>query len=737
MSGSSLDDSFGEGVVGSGGEPAAVRARSMARSGKKRKAEAGPVRNRELSWLSFNERILQEASDPQVPLLERLRFLGIFSNNLDEFFRIRVAALRRLVSLGSEAKGLLGADPRLVLRQIQDVVLRQQQRFDQIYQQLAGALDVEHIHLVSESGLDAIQAAFVRNYFRNRVRKHLIPLMLDWIKTMPAMRDRSTYLAVELFSSGDRSIVRHALMEMPTHVESRFLRIPDRGPGASIILLDDVIRFCLDDIFAAFGFTHYKAYAVKITRDAELDLDDDVSQSIVKKLAKSLKQRREGAPVRFTYDAGLPESFFKLLVKKLDVSPDDALIPGQRYHNFRDFIRFPDVGSARMRYRPLRPLSHPAFSRGGALLEVMRDQDVLLHYPYHTFDHQIDLLRECSIDPHVVSIKLTIYRAAKHSSVINALINAARNGKSVTVVLELQARFDEEANLDWGQQLQEEGVHVIYGVPGLKVHAKLCQITRLDGKQKRRFAVVGTGNFNEDTARQYGDHALFTSDPRITKEVSKVFKFCESNYSREHFRHLWVSPFSTRSRLRKLIQQEIHRAQEGQAGRLRLKVNNLTDPELIADLYRASQAGVQIQLLVRSMFSLVPGLPGCSERIEARSIVDRFLEHTRIFIFGDGARAQYLISSADLMARNLDGRLEVVCPIYDESLRMELETYFDLQWRDTVKARLLDSQLENLRSDQGPRHRSQLALYRHLRRQSRTDQAGKRSPRVETARPVA
>jgi len=704
---------------------------------RKRSSPGGPIRNRELSWLSFNERILQEASDSEVPLLERLRFLGIFSSNLDEFFRIRVAALRRLVGLGDQARRVLGADPRSVLREIQTIVLRQHQRFDQIYADLTRALHDAHIHMVSETQLDPAQATFVRAYFRNRVRRHLMPLMLDGLKVMPVLRDQSVYLAVELYPSGGDDGRRHALMEMPTHVEGRFLELPTRGEGRSIILLDDVIRYCLNDIFASLGFERFAAYSVKITRDAELEMDDDLSDSLVKKLARSLKQRREGAPVRFTYDSALPAPFLKLLVKKLEMSPDDAMIPGQRYHNFRDFIRFPDLGGARLRYRALRPITHPAFARGGRFLDVLKSRDVLLHYPYHTFDHFIDLLREASIDPDVISVKLTIYRAAKNSSVINALVNAARNGKVVTVVLELQARFDEEANLDWGQMLQDEGVHVIYGVPGLKVHAKVCQITRIEREGKRRYAVVGTGNFNEDTARQYGDHLLLTADPRVTKDVSKMFKFCESDYTRGNFRHLLVSPFSARPRLRKLIHAEMKLAKEGRGGRIRLKVNNLTDPDLIRDLYRASQAGVQVQLLVRSMFSLVPGRPGVSERIEARSIVDRFLEHSRVFAFGDGSKAQFFISSADLMARNLDARLEVVCPVYDDELRGELETYFDTQWKDTMKARILDEHLQNLRSEGGVRRRSQLELYRWLVRKARPQSPSTRPQPVAPARSAA
>ena len=723
-----------------GGPRGSVTERTLQNGGervRKRNSPTGPIRNRELSWLSFNERILQEASDPDVPLLERLKFLGIFSSNLDEFFRIRVAALRRLVGLGDQARKLLGADPRTVLKEIQGIVLRQHQRFDLIYADLTRALHADHIHLVSETQLDPAQAGFVRSYFRNRVRRHLMPLMLDPLKVRPALRDPSTYLAVELYPSEGEIGKRHALLEIPTHIEGRFIELPHRGEGRSIILLDDVIRFCLDDIFSLLGFERFAAYSVKITRDAELDLDDDLSQSLVKKLARSLKQRREGAPVRFTYDSALPAPFLKLLVKKLEISQDDAMIPGQRYHNFRDFIRFPDRGASRLRYRPLRPIPHPAFAQGGRLFDVLRKRDVLLHHPFHTFDHFIDLLREASIDPDVVSVKLTIYRAAKHSSVINALVNAARNGKAVTVVLELQARFDEEANLDWGQTLQDEGVHVIYGVPGLKVHAKVCQITRIEAEGKRRYAVVGTGNFNEDTSSQYSDHLLLTADPRITKDVSKVFKFCESNFSRGHFRHLWVSPFTTRVRLRKLIRNEIRLAREGKGGRIRLKMNNLTDPDLIRDLYRASQAGVSVQLLVRSMFSLIPGRPGLSERIEAKSIVDRFLEHSRVFIFGEGPKAQYFISSADLMARNLDQRLEVVCPLYDDELRGELETYFDLQWKDTVKARLLDADLTNHRSTTGVRRRAQLEVYRWLVRKGRPQTTTPRPQPVAPARSAA
>ncbi len=692
----------------------------------RRTTGAVPLRNRELSWLSFNARVLQEASNPDVPVLERLRFLGIFSNNLDEFFRIRVASLKRLVALGPEAARLMGTDPRVVLKEIRETVMEQQKRFDLAFGEAQRDLAAQNIHIITEGELDEDQVRFVRAYFRDHVREHLIPIMIDQIKTLPSLRDQSSYLAIRLTPARKRGST-YALIEVPTHVESRFLVLPPRGEHRYVILLDDVIRCCLDDVFAGFGFAKYEAYAVKITRDAELDLVDDLSQRMVKKVMKSLGQRRTGTPVRFTYDADLPKAIHDKLVRKLRLGRDDAFLPGQRYHNFRDFMDFPDLGSSRLRYRALKPMLHPAFAdKPGRLLKVMRNRDVLVHYPYHSFDHVTDLLRECSIDPKVTSIRLTIYRAAKQSSVINALINAARNGKAVTAVLELQARFDEAANLDWGKQLQDDGVHVIYGVPGLKVHGKLCLITRMEKRQKMRYAIVGTGNFNEDTARIYTDHALFTADPRITREVRQVFRFCESNYSISTYRHLWVSPFNMRMRLRKLIRAEIKHAAQGRNAFIRIKVNNLVDDAVIRDLYAAGQSGVRVDLIVRSMFSLVPGVPGTSDTIQAISIVDRFLEHSRIFVFGNGGTPLYFISSADLMTRNIDRRVEVVCPIYDESLQQELATYLDLQWRDTTRARILDAELANEYREPNPgeaRVHAQVDTYRWLHRPCRASGA--------------
>ncbi len=674
-------------------------------------------RAKELSWLSFNERVLQEAANPDVPLLERLRFLGIFSSNLDEFFRVRVATLQRLLQLNRNTASFIDADPERTLAEIQDIVVRQHKRFDSIYQDLTAELARQNVFILNEQSLDDEHAEYVREYFRRTVRPQLIPLMIDQIATFPELRDDSTYLAVVMAkSSGARK--KYALLEIPETTGPRFVVLPPRGENRYVILLDDVIRFCLDQVFAVFSFKRFKAYAIKLTRDAKLDLGDDMTQSYVKKVMKSLKRRRIGDPVRFIYDADLPGGLVKTLVEKLGIEKHDTMVPGARYHNFRDFWNFPDLGLKEGRYPEMPVLQHNGIKRTRRLLETIDSKDILLHYPYQSFDYVIDMLREASIDPKVSSIRTTIYRAGKKSSVINALVNAARNGKSVTAVLELQARFDEEANLSWGNMLQDEGVKVIYGVPGLKVHSKLCLVTRRSGNSKTRYAIVGTGNFNEDTARQYTDHSLFTADPRITGECHKVFRFYNNNLDVPHFKHLLVSPFNMRQSLVRMIRKETRLARAGKSASIYLKLNNLVDREIIRGLYEAGAAGVDVRLIVRSMFSLITGVDGVSDNIDAISIVDRFLEHTRFFIFGNEGAPRYFISSADLMYRNLDERVEVTCPIYDPALQEELKTYFDIQWRDNVKARLLDKSLNNkLKSDSAGRTvRSQWEIGEYLKK---------------------
>jgi len=651
--------------------------------------------SREISWLSFNARVLQEAADPTVPLIERVKFLGIFSSNLDEFFRVRVATLKRLSRLGKKAKKLIGHDPKKILEEIQETVLKQQTTFEAIYLNILRELERERIFIITEKQLNAKQKEFVKSYFHREVRPTLIPIMIDQLPKFPDLKDKSIYLAVRLCKRGGSKKTKYALIEVPTDVLPRFLILPEIKGHQYLILLDDVIRYNLEDIFSVFCFDVFEAYTIKLTRDAELDIDEDVSESFIRKISKSLKRRREGRLVRFIYDSQMPQDLLKFLIERIPLHQDDNLIPGGRYHNFKDFMNFPKIGPGNLHYKPSLPLCHKDFDRSRSLLKAIGRKDKLLHYPYQSFDYVIDLLREASIDPKVTSIKMTLYRVAKNSNVVNALINAVQNGKSVTVVMELQARFDEEANIYWANKLQEEGARVIYGVPRLKVHAKLCLITRREKGKFVDYANIGTGNYNEVTARIYSDHSFFTADKRITEEVNKIFHFFESNYKVGTYKHLLVSPFQMRKKLVKLIQNEITNAKKGKQAYILLKLNNLVDPDMIEKIYEAGRAGVRIKLILRGVCSLMAGVRGLSENIEAISIVDKFLEHSRIFIFCNGGEEKYYISSADWMTRNLDHRVEVACPIYDKDVQQELKTFLDLQWKDNTKARVLNEKQDN------------------------------------------
>ncbi len=674
--------------------------------------------NKELSWLSFNARLLQEASNRDVPLIERIRFLGIFSSNLDEFFRIRVATLKRLTLLGKKAKKYIGHNPNKILKQVQDIVLEQHRQFDKIYQDILTELAAEKIFIVNESQLNEEQGRYVKSYFQHEVRHRLFPIILDDIRKLPDLKDHAIYLSVTMSRQTAPAETKYALIEVPSPALSRFLILPQHNENRYIILLDDVIRYGLEDVFSIFQFDSFMAYTVKLTRDAEMDMTADYSQSLVKKLTSGLRQRKKGQPIRFVYDASLPQPLLNIFVKRLRLNSQDTLIPGARYHNFKDFMNFPDFGLKHLRYKAIRPLPHRDLKPRQSIMEAMSGKDILLHYPYQSFDYLIDLLREASIDPNVNSVKFTIYRAARNSSIINALINAAKNGKNVAVLVELQARFDEEANIQWANQLQEEGVTVIHGVPGLKVHSKLCLITsRIKGKPEYH-AVIGTGNFNEDTARIYGDHTLLTTDRRLTQEVKKIFEFFETNYKTSSFKHLLVSPFNMRSEFISMIRRETELARAGREAYIHLKLNNLVDNEVIQSLYEASQAGVRIKLNIRGMFALQTGLPGIGDNIEAIGIIDKFLEHSRIYVFGNNGDPRYFISSADLMRRNLDHRVEVTCPVYDKALQKELQDYLDIQQNDNVKARILDRRLENNFREGAPdsKLRAQFLIYDYLQR---------------------
>jgi len=670
---------------------------------------------KEISWLSFNERVLQEAENSDVPILDRLNFLGIYSNNLDEYFRVRVATLKRLSMFGSKSKSILGYSPKATLRKIHEIVLEQNERFEKTYESLKKALRKHGIHFVNEQQLSTEQAVFVRDYFYKEVRNRLMPLILHRSNGFPNLTDDAIYFAI-LLKNSETGKKRYALLELPSsRIIPRFIQLPDKKGKISVIFIDDVIRSELKDLFYIMDFNELSAYTIKLTRDAELDIADDISESYIDKLSRSLQQRKKGSAVRFVYDRNMPADFLKILTRELDLGTNDVIIPGDRYHNFRDFMRFIDISEKGLLYERLHPVRHRDIHQGKSILSVIRKKDIMLYFPYNPFDHFIDLLREASIDPYVTSIHITLYRLARNSSVINALMNAARNGKTVTTVVELQARFDEEANILWGNKLQDEGVKVIYGVPGLKVHSKLCLITREKNDVTQRYAAIGTGNFNEDTARIYTDHLLLTSNKKITNEVIKAFNFFVANYRKDKFYHLQVSPFGLRNKLVMLIENEIRNAKAGREAYILIKINNLTDEDIIAKLYKASNAGVTIKMIVRGMFSLVPGIKGLSENIEAIGIVDRFLEHSRFLIFCNGGDELVYITSADIMPRNLDRRIEVTCPVFDPALKKEVRDVFDIQWKDNVKARLLDEEQSNRCVSNGEKpFRSQTEVHRYF-----------------------
>jgi len=673
-----------------------------------------PILNREISWLHFNGRVLQEAADQRNPLLERLKFLGIFSNNRDEFFRVRVATLNRIMKFKTVHYDSTG-NPRQVLKEIFEIVQLQEKEFIRIYEEIVVQLTTHNIFILNEQQLSPSQGEFVRKYFQDKVRVALFPVMFSGLRDISALRDKSIYLAVTL-GRKDRSIKNnYALIELPSQHLSRFLLLPSEGDKRFVLLLDDVIRYCLSEIFSVFGYDTFGAYTVKVTRDAELDIDADVSKSFLEIMTESLKQRKRGTPVRFVYDNTIPGELLKMIARRLDLRKDDPIRGGGRYHNFKDFMKFPNMGHSELEYPPMPPLPHKDLTPNRSILSIVKQRDILLHFPYQSFQYVIDLLREASIDPLVRSIKMTIYRAATNSSVINALINAARNGKYVTVFMELQARFDEEANIFWTEKLREEGVKVIHGIPGFKVHSKLILIRRKEQNNNYFYALVGTGNFNEDTARVYSDMSLLTANQKICKDVVDAFHLMETTYRPYKFKTLVVSPFDMRNHFLNLLNREIRNAARGKEAWVIVKVNSLVDDTIVRKLYRASSAGVKIRLIIRGICVLTPGIPGISENIEGISIVDRFLEHTRVMIFCNGGDNLYYLTSADWMIRNFDNRIEVACPVLDPDIQKTIRDMLEIQWADNVKARILGPGEPNqYRITQGNPVQSQKEIYRYF-----------------------
>ena len=673
--------------------------------------------NREISWLYFNERVLQEAADSSVPLIERLKFLGIYSSNLDEFYSVRVGTLTRMIKAGIKEKTILGRNPKHILQDIQKIVIRQRDMFDRIFSQSQEELKNQNISIINEQELNEVQTKFVHSYFEQEVRPRLVPIMLDSVPGFPYLKNLVIYLAVHLSKKENPSDAKYALIELPAKVLPRFIVLPKTDENIFIIMLDDVIRFGLKEIFSIFDFDTFQAYTIKQTRDAELDIDDDVTKSFFEKISKSIKQRQWGQPVRFVYDANIPPDLLKFIIERNNLKNFENLIPGSRYHNARDFMKFPAVGSKKLVYRKIVPLYHRDIIKHKSIFNAMREKDILLHYPYQSFHHITDLLREAAIDPLVTSIKISLYRVAKDSNVINALINACRNGKDVLVVIELQARFDEEANIRWTQKLEEENARIIDGVPGLKVHSKLCLITRMENGEKVHYANIATGNYNETTAKIYSDHSLLTANKNLTFEVNKVFKFLENNYKTYNYKHLIVSPFAMRKKFYKLIGNEIKNAKAGKEAYIIAKMNSLVDQEMINKLYLASKAGVKIKMVVRGTCSLVPGVKGMSDNIEVISIVDEYLEHSRIYIFANGGKEKYYISSADWMMRNLDNRVEVTAPIYDKEIQQELKDFMNIQFMDNKKARIISEKQDNVyRAEDGKNKvRAQEQIYLYLK----------------------
>lgn len=673
---------------------------------------------RDISWLSFNARVLQEAADPNTPLRERIRFLGIFSNNLDEFFRVRVATLKRMIQFGAKARMHLEENPEEILEEIQMIVLNQQSEFNRIWEGILEELKERKIFLVTENELTPEQEDFVRTYYEEEVSPNVIPLMIESIPDFPYLRDKSIYLGVVMSMKESALKRKYALIELPARFNDRFILLPSPDEKRHVILLEDVIRFNLPEIFSYFGYDQYQANVFKVTRDAEIDIDNDISTTLIQKIEKGLKNRRKGKPVRFVYDKEMDPGLLEYLIRRLNLSKRDNLIPGGRIHNFREFMNFPsEVFGGQNKYR--KPFDHPMLLER-RVTDVILERDIMLHFPYHSFSPVIDILRESAIDPDVTAIKITCYRLASNSKIINALINAVRNGKQVTVVLELRARFDEEANLEWKERLEEEGVKVLLGIPNMKVHAKICLIRKRLNDRITHYGFVSTGNLNESTARIYADHCLLTSNRNIMSDVNRLFNYIEHYKTGTHFlkacKTILPSPYFVRKELLKMISNEVKNAKKGKPASIIVKMNSLSDEELIYALYEAAKEGVEIKLIIRGIFCMLTENEKFKKPITAISIVDEYLEHARVWLFHNSGKEKVYISSADWMIRNLDHRVEASCPVLDDRIKQEIKDILNIQLQDNVKARWLDNNLSNeyVRTISQRNIRSQVETFNYL-----------------------
>lgn len=665
--------------------------------------------------MAFNHRVLQEAQDASVPLIERIRFLGIFSNNLDEFFRVRVATVKRLLNLNDKKLANNIFPPQKILNQIQEEVLTLQKEFEKTYEILLKELKKSNIHIKNEINLEENQKSYVNNYFTNKVEPFISPIMLRSLPKFPYLKDKSVYLFVILEKEGEKPL--YALIEIPTDRVSRFVVLPRKGEEEQILFLDDIIRLHLNDIFSGFEFNSIESYIIKLTRDAELDFDEDIAESFYEKISKSLEKRKKGTPVRLVYDKEMPERYLKYLLKKIKLTDHDNIIPGGRYHNFRDLMKFPSLGKKELVYANKEYIKTNFLENKKSIYQsLLNDGDLLLHFPYHSFRTIVSLIKEASLDEEVQEIKITIYRLASDSQIVNALINAARNGKEVHVVMELRARFDEKANLKWSKILEDEGIKVSFGIKGLKVHSKLILIGRKHGSNKKYYGVIGTGNFHEGTAKIYSDIVYLTTQKDIMNEVKSVFDFIEKPYRSYPFQNLLVAPINMRSQIESLINFEIQEARQGKKAKIVFKMNNLVDTHVIELLCMASQIGVEVKLIIRGICSLIPGIPELSNGIFGISIVDRYLEHARIMHFYHGGKDKIYITSGDMMTRNLDKRVEVAVPIGQRKLKQEIIDFLEIQLADNQKARRIfqTNSIEYVKNEE-KEQRAQVAFFNYLK----------------------
>ena len=672
---------------------------------------------KEISWLAFNERVLQEAEDPNVPIIERLRFLGIYSNNQDEFFKVRIAELKRQVLIAQ------ASDRSFTEHILKDAIKKSgklTEKFNIIYHDLLNELKKYNIEFKNENQINDFERKWIRSFFTEKVKPFISPVILtEELDVLSFLKDPYTYLCIEMSEQNDKK--QYALLEIPTDKVDRIIQIPNEDPNSTmkiLIMLDDIIRVCLDDVFKGFfNYSSITAYCIKMNRDAEYNLSMELNRTMIESMSEGLKQRLTAIPTRLAYDRDMPKEMVKFLVKKLKMSDYDSISAGNRYHNMKDFLGFPSLGNTSLEYNRVSPLHCYEFDRYPTMFQAISKQDILLYYPYYTFSYFTELLRQSSYDPSVIAIKINIYRVARDSRVIRDLIDAANNGKRVTVVVELKARFDESNNIEWAKILTEAGVKVLFGLPSLKIHSKLCLITRKEEGKLVKYCHIGTGNFNEKSARIYTDFALFTKNEQLTEEVDSVFDFIEAPYIQPRFKNLMVSPVNARQKIYDLIDNEITNATKGLEASITVKINNLVDEGVIARLYRASQAGVKINMIVRGMCSLITGVKNLSTNINIRSIVDRYLEHPRVMIFHNNGDEKIYISSADWMTRNLDHRIEVATPIFSKILKKVIKDLIDIQFNDNVKARIIDEKQTNRyveRTATQREIRSQMEIYEYL-----------------------